>query len=106
VRSFVTAIKVGAERENDGVQRCTSAPTTAPYRGGGAVLTSPEFSWAVELLQYWGAEGRKLFSPADRSPALWPGERGGRMTLNALTVVHVVSPAGRLDRFGRLTGFD
>ena len=26
--------------------------------------------WAVELLQYWCAEGRELFSPANRSPAL------------------------------------
>jgi site-specific recombinase XerD len=48
------------------------------------VLTSPEFSWAVELLQYWCTEGRELFSTADRSPALWPSERGGRLTLNAL----------------------
>jgi site-specific recombinase XerD len=48
------------------------------------VLTSPEFSWAVALLQYWCIEGRKLFSTADRSPALWPSERGGRLSLNAL----------------------
>lgn len=48
------------------------------------VLTSPEFAWAVELLQYWCAEGRELFTTADRSPALWPSERGGRLTLNAL----------------------
>ncbi|OOK73489.1 phage integrase, N-terminal SAM-like domain protein [Mycobacterium kansasii] len=32
------------------------------------VLTSPEFAWAVELLQYWCSEGRQLFSTADRSP--------------------------------------
>jgi site-specific recombinase XerD len=48
------------------------------------VLTSPEFAWAVELLQYWCAEGRNLFGTADRSPALWPSERGGRLTLRAL----------------------
>lgn len=48
------------------------------------VLTSPEFAWAVELLQYWCTEGRELFSTADRSPALWPSERGDRLTLNAL----------------------
>ena len=38
------------------------------------MLTSPEFAWAVELLQYWCGEGRQLFSTADRSPALWPSE--------------------------------
>ena len=54
------------------------------------VLTSPEFAWAVELLEYWCVEGRELFSTADRSPALWPSERGGRLTLSAL----YVSPAG------------
>jgi integrase/recombinase XerD len=49
------------------------------------VLTSPEFTWAVELLQYWCSEGRQLFSTADRSPALWPSERGDRLTLSALS---------------------
>ena len=48
------------------------------------VLTSPEFSWAVELSEYWCSEGRELFTTADRSPAVWPSERGGRLTLNAL----------------------
>jgi hypothetical protein len=48
------------------------------------VPTSPEFAWAVQLLQYWCGEGRQLFSTADRSPALWPSERGGRLTLRAL----------------------
>jgi integrase len=48
------------------------------------VLTSPEFAWAVELLEYWCNEGRQLFSTADRSPALWPSVRGVRLTLNAL----------------------
>ncbi|QZA09816.1 MULTISPECIES: tyrosine-type recombinase/integrase [Mycobacteriaceae] len=48
------------------------------------VLTSPEFSWVVELLEYWCTEGRQLFATADRSPALWPSERGARLTLNAL----------------------
>ena len=44
----------------------------------------PEFAWVVELLQYWCTEGREMFSTADRSPALWPSERGGRLTINAL----------------------
>ena len=48
------------------------------------VLTSPEFSWAVDLLHYWCSEGRDFFATADRSPALWPSERSGRLTLNAL----------------------
>jgi hypothetical protein len=39
-------------------------------------------------------------------PRCGPNERGGRMTLNARTVVHVVSPAGGQDRFGRLTAAD
>ena len=45
------------------------------------VLTVPEFPWVVELLQYWCTEGREMFSTADRSPALWPSERGGRLTI-------------------------
>jgi hypothetical protein len=49
-----------------------------------AALTSPESTWAVDLLKYWCTEGRQLFSTADRSPASWPSERGGRLTLNAL----------------------
>lgn len=48
------------------------------------VLTAPEFSWVTELLEYWCTEGRQLFATADRSPALWPSERGPRLTLNAL----------------------
>ena len=48
------------------------------------VLTVPEFPWVVELLHYWCTEGRQMFSTADRSPALWPSERGGRLTINAL----------------------
>ena len=48
------------------------------------VLTVPEFPWAVELLQYWCTEGRQLLRTADRSPALWPSERGSRLTINAL----------------------
>ena len=48
------------------------------------MLTSPEFAWAVELLEYWCGEGRELVATADRSPALWPSERGDRLTLNAL----------------------
>jgi integrase/recombinase XerD len=41
--------------------------------------TPPEFSWAVEPLQYWCAEGRELFNTANRFPALWPSERGGTL---------------------------
>jgi integrase/recombinase XerD len=48
------------------------------------VLTSPEFLRAVKLLEYWCTEGRQLFATADRSPALWPSERGDRLTLSAL----------------------
>lgn len=48
------------------------------------VLTVPEFPWAVELLQYWCTEGRELLRTADRSPVLWPSERGSRLTINAL----------------------
>ena len=48
------------------------------------VLTSPEFLRAVKLLEYWCTEGRQLFGTADRSPALWPSERGDRLTLSAL----------------------
>lgn len=33
------------------------------------VLTTPEFSWVVELLEYWCTEGRQLFATSDRSPA-------------------------------------
>ncbi len=57
-------------------------------RGSGprrrTVLTAPEFQWVVELLEYWCSEGRQLFATADRSPALWPSERGSRLTLNAV----------------------
>ncbi|TXH16319.1 MAG: site-specific integrase [Mycobacterium sp.] len=48
------------------------------------VLTSPEFAWVVDLLQYWCSEGRQLFATADRSPALWPSERADRLSLGAL----------------------
>jgi len=48
------------------------------------MLTVPEFPWVVELLHYWCTEGREMFSTEDRSPALWPSERGGRLTINAL----------------------
>ena len=46
------------------------------------VLTSPEFSWVVGLLEFWlSPAGRARFPTADRSLSLWPGERGGRITL-------------------------
>ncbi len=49
------------------------------------VLTVPEFDWVVELLQFWTApSGRGMFATADRSAALWPSERGERITLGSL----------------------
>lgn len=46
------------------------------------VLTSPEFSWVVGLLEFWlSPAGRTRFPTADRSLSLWPGERAGRITL-------------------------
>ena len=38
-------------------------------------------------------KGRELFTTADRSPALWPSERGGRLTLNALGRSFTVAPS-------------
>lgn len=50
------------------------------------VLTTPEFDWVVDLLEYWCADqGRGLFATSDRSSALWPSERSDRITLSALT---------------------
>ncbi|MDQ1724586.1 MAG: hypothetical protein QOG52_1614 [Frankiaceae bacterium] len=49
------------------------------------VLTVPEFDWVVELLRYWTSPGgRDRFATADRSAAMWPSERGQRITLGSL----------------------
>ncbi|MHA7156281.1 tyrosine-type recombinase/integrase [Arthrobacter sp. TMN-50] len=49
------------------------------------VLTSPEFDWVTELLEFWlSPEGRSRFPTADRSLSLWPSERAGRLTLRTL----------------------
>jgi integrase/recombinase XerD len=49
------------------------------------VLTSPEFDWVVALLQFWtGPGGRELFLTADRGGWMWPSEREGRVTADAL----------------------
>ncbi len=49
------------------------------------VLTVPKFDWVVGMLQMWTSQGgRDRFSTADRSSALWPSERGDRVTLGAL----------------------
>ncbi|WP_026303186.1 tyrosine-type recombinase/integrase [Jongsikchunia kroppenstedtii] len=57
-------------------------------RGSGprrrTVLTVPDFDWAVDLLEYWCADGREVFTTADRSRAMWPSERGDRITIGAL----------------------
>lgn len=46
------------------------------------VLTVPEFDWVVEQLRTWTTGGmRQQFPTAERSTALWPSERGARMTL-------------------------
>jgi len=48
------------------------------------VLTCPEFEWIVDILGFWINEGRRRFPTADRSDALWPSERGDRVTLERL----------------------
>ncbi|MFC7658061.1 tyrosine-type recombinase/integrase [Pseudonocardia benzenivorans] len=50
------------------------------------MLTVPEFDWVVDLLQFWtGPDGRRRFSSADRSDALWPSERGARIAVGSLS---------------------
>ncbi|BDZ50499.1 hypothetical protein GCM10025867_48370 (plasmid) [Frondihabitans sucicola] len=49
------------------------------------VLTVPEFDWVVELADKWiSSERRGRFSHADGSLALWPSERGNRISLGTL----------------------
>jgi site-specific recombinase XerD len=49
------------------------------------VLTVPEFDWVVDLLTFWtGPQGRGRFSYAARSSALWPSERGARISMGSL----------------------
>ncbi len=40
--------------------------------------------WTVEVLQQWASEVRPLMPATVGSPALWPSERGGRITVNAI----------------------
>lgn len=56
--------------------------------GGGAprrrtVLLVPHLSWWVEGMTQWVEQGRPLFAPGDL-PALWPTERGTRVSLEYL----------------------
>lgn len=49
------------------------------------VLTVPRFDWSVGMMQMWtGPRGRSMFATADRSAALWPSERSGRVTVGAM----------------------
>ncbi|MGP5670230.1 tyrosine-type recombinase/integrase [Glutamicibacter arilaitensis] len=48
------------------------------------VLTVPEFDWVVDQLKAWISGGmRQQFPTAERSSALWPSERGARMSLGS-----------------------
>ncbi|MBC7632280.1 site-specific integrase [Aeromicrobium sp.] len=48
------------------------------------VLTAPEFSWVVDLLQFWiSPAGRERFTTADRSLDMWPSERTGRLGIRS-----------------------
>ncbi|RJT76944.1 site-specific integrase [Arthrobacter cheniae] len=56
-------------------------------RGSGpkrrTVLTVPEFDWAIEGLQQWVEQGRSRFAttkPTSDGRALWPTERGTRVS--------------------------
>jgi site-specific recombinase XerD len=40
--------------------------------------------WTVAVLQEWASEVRPLMPATVSSPALWPSERGGRITVNAI----------------------
>ncbi|BBY66806.1 hypothetical protein MHEL_50490 [Mycolicibacterium helvum] len=63
------------------------------------VLTSPEFPWVVDLLQYWCSEGRELFATADRSPAgslkTHSGGRSPATDADATTSWSPTSPTNR-----------
>ena len=49
------------------------------------VLTVPEFEWSVGMMQMWTSPGgRDRFATADRSAALWPSERGCRVTVGGI----------------------
>lgn len=49
------------------------------------VLTVPKFDWSVGMMQMWTSPGgRDRFATADRSSALWPSERGDRVTVGGL----------------------
>lgn len=68
---------------------CVEVRYAKGTRGSGprrrTVLTSPEFDWVIGLLDFWlSPAGRARFPTADRSLNLWPGERGGCITLRTL----------------------
>lgn len=49
------------------------------------VLTVPKFDWSVQMMRMWTSPGgRDRFATADRSSALWPSERGDRVTAGGL----------------------
>lgn len=49
-----------------------------------AVLTVPDLDWVVDQLKAWIPGGmRQQFPTAERSSALWPSERGARMSLGS-----------------------
>jgi site-specific recombinase XerD len=49
-----------------------------------SVLTVPEFDWVIECMRQWVDEVRPLAAPP-RSTSLWPSERGGMITADALS---------------------
>ncbi|CAM3554397.1 tyrosine-type recombinase/integrase [Isoptericola cucumis] len=56
---------------------------TGPRRR--TVLTTPQFDWVTSVLQTWHSPGgRDQFATAARSDALWPSERGDRITMSGL----------------------
>lgn len=59
--------------------------TAGSGRRRRTVLTVPQFEWVVPMLQAWTSPGhRDRFTTAERSAALWPSERGNRVTLGTL----------------------
>ena len=59
------------------------------------VLTCPEFEWVVPLLAFWvGPEGRGRFPTAERGDWVWPSERGGHVTADALSAAFTRARVG------------
>jgi site-specific recombinase XerD len=68
--------------------------------GGGpprrrTVLTVPEMSWVVEVLEHWTGQVRPLFDPGGH-PAMWVTERRGRIAVRSLddSFAELREPAG------------